>query len=391
MLVNSLSNFLKRPTTKQDDLFLAPGKTLTASQMDGLSAHLAQLPESTLALFTSGTSGDEKAVIIFRTAFEAGAQSVNNEFKISSLDVWLCPLPVHHVGGLSIYERARLSSSRVVRLVVWSVADFLNLCKMESVSWTSLVPTQIFDLVREQKPAPETLKGVFVGGGSLSPELFSRARQLGWPLLVTFGMTEASSQIATVRPWDLSTPRELDLKLLPHVKAKVSADGRLCLKSKSLFFEYLRWHIDQWQPERALEDDWFITSDRAQLNGDIIKPLGRATQEVKIKGELVNIFNLTTDLNSKISKFEPPEWTLLALPHERSEWEVAFVSTSITPEIKESILSFNNEKRQHGEPAKRIRKLIEVSSIPKTDLGKIQWKELSQQIQNLSQNVIEIN
>ena len=65
------------------------------------------------------------------------------------------------------------------------------------VTHTSLVPTQVHDLVKADLRAPETLKAIVVGGGHLDAATGRLARTLGWPVLASYGMTEAASQIAT--------------------------------------------------------------------------------------------------------------------------------------------------------------------------------------------------
>jgi hypothetical protein len=74
---------------------------------------------------------------------------------------------------------------------------------------------------REPKPLPDTVRALLVGGGPASEALVERCRSLGLPLALSWGMTEAASQLATRVPGDLS-PLEQGLPLLTTVEARVS-------------------------------------------------------------------------------------------------------------------------------------------------------------------------
>ena len=147
---------------------------------------------------TSGTTGEPKFACLSKDALLASARAVNEHLNVSESDVWLCPLPLFHVGGFAIFARGYLKG-RVAPIVQgrWephTLVQALNVCK---ATLTSLVPTQVYDLVREECSLPDAVRAVIVGGGRLDSDVATRARQLGWPVLQSFGMTEAASQIAT--------------------------------------------------------------------------------------------------------------------------------------------------------------------------------------------------
>ncbi len=75
-----------------------------------------------------------------------------------------------------------------------------------AVTLTSLVPTQVHDLVQCALACPPSLRAVVVGGAELDPVLGERARELGWPVLQSYGMTEAASQVATASLASLDRP-----------------------------------------------------------------------------------------------------------------------------------------------------------------------------------------
>lgn len=53
--------------------------------------------------------------------------------------------------------------------------------KTSGARWSSLVPTQVVDLVNGEIQAPPGVRCIIVGGGALDMETGRRARALGWP------------------------------------------------------------------------------------------------------------------------------------------------------------------------------------------------------------------
>ncbi len=79
----------------------------------------------------------------------------------------------------------------------WDAPAFAAWLAENQVTHTSLVPTQVHDLVAAGVQAPVSLRAIVVGGGHLDAATGRAARALGWPVLASYGMTEAASQIAT--------------------------------------------------------------------------------------------------------------------------------------------------------------------------------------------------
>ena len=192
---------------------------------------------SHIFILSSGTTNssvqDFKWIALSKSAFLTSASEVNRHLgsgqSSNRKDICLHVLPDFHVGGLSILARSYLSGASVVRLLKWNVREFESLIIERKVTLTSLVPAQIFDLVQCQIQCPVSMRAVLVGGGALTVELYKKGRALGWPLLATYGMTEACSQIATS---ELDANYRLpeigfspDLVLLPHWDVRSGAPG----------------------------------------------------------------------------------------------------------------------------------------------------------------------
>lgn len=253
-------------------------------------------PDS-LWLATSGTTSGMKGgslVVLSHEALEVSARAVNAHLQVSSQDRWGLALPLFHIGGLMILIRAALVGVGVSRFdESWDARRFHRWLGDARVTLLSLVPTQVFDLVEAGLTAPRGLRAVIVGGARLEPELFQRARDLGWPLLVSYGMTECGSQVAT---GSLAEPGVL--RPLLHVEAR-SVDGVIEIRSRAM----MTAKLDLVGTVTRMNDgEWYRTSDRGaviDIGGQpALEIHGRVGDVVKILGELVDVARLNGVLHA---------------------------------------------------------------------------------------------
>ena len=258
-------------------------------------------------LASSGTTlGHQlKLIALSKEAVLTSARIVNERVQASSQDHWFNVLPSFHIGGLSIYGRAYLLGAKVTEAWAprWDPMIFTTHSQRNKITLTSLVPTQVYDLVKAGLRAPEKLRAVFVGGGSLNEVLYQRGLELGWPLLPTYGLTECSSQVATAQIDDLGRESLPRLRVLPHVEVALSSEGFLRIKSPSLFSQMVVIDIQK-EGASSMEvherrEDWYQTSDLVELGqgGELIIH-GRQDEVVKVGGELVNLTKLNGILSS---------------------------------------------------------------------------------------------
>lgn len=318
--------------------------------------------EGHIFLTTSGTQS-LKSLALSKTAFLASAKAVNDHLDASLHDSWVNPLPYFHVGGLSIYARAYLSGSTVYRYdYKWDPVRFIDYVNEIKGTLTSLVPTQLWDLIEAGISPPPSLRALIIGGQRLSNELYEKGKALGWPLMPTYGMTETCSQIATA---SLGSP---ELKLLPHIEARLDESGRLCLKSPALFTGYFNPHFIDPKIE-----GWFHSEDFAKLDltNCLIIPQGRGADMIKIKGELINLFDLEAKLETLKHQLNiHAETTLIPKPDPRTGFSLHLYHTPchITP----LITAFNESVI----PEARLFASTSLDALPKTPLGKFAKNKL---------------
>ena len=340
---------------------------LTADDRDYVHGLIAGVPPlaAHVWLTTSGATGRLKPVALSKQALLVSARAVNEHLASDAHDVWLNVLPPFHVGGLGIHARAHLSGARVVSLERWNAAAFCARLTADAVTLTSLVPTQVFDLVRAARLAPPSVRAVVVGGGALDPELWRRARALRWPLLPSYGATECASQIATAVSSDVAGETAPPLRLLPHVEVRADADGRLEVRSDALFTGYATPSgLDD-----PKHDGWWRTDDLGSLEGDTLTVHGRADETMKVGGELVHLAALESRLAQVCAVVAPDaDAALVRVSDPRLGWVVGLAVATANPDAAHRVRDAYNAAVLPFERAYIMRR---VPSIPRTALGKV--------------------
>jgi len=237
--------------------------------------------DAALVLFTSGTSGRPKGALLSADNLRASAMGSIALLGSDPTDRWLCCLPVFHIGGLSILIRSVLAGTSVAlheRFDAATVCTALDEDRITRVSFVAAMLSQVLEL-RGDRPPPEDLRLILLGGGPASRELLSCARGLGYPVAPTYGLTEAASQVAT-RPPEAEVDPEADLsgglRPLPGTQIRIASPdedlgetagsnviGEIEVRGPTVMQGYLD---DPEATARVLRDGWLATGDLGCLD-----------------------------------------------------------------------------------------------------------------------------
>ena len=237
----------------------------------------AALPDEVAAvLFTSGSTGQRKGVLIDRAALDASAAASAAVLGRTGDDRWLLCLSPATVGGLSIVTRS-LSAGR--RALVAGGGDrfepslLARQIDRDRVTLVSLVPTMLARMLDSGWRPPDHLRAVLLGGAPADAGLLARASARAVPIRLTYGMTETASHIA------------IDGRVLPGIEVAIRG-GRIAVRGPVLFRGYLPPHDHL--PARD-PDGWFVTADRGELGpGGALAVLGRADGAILSGGATVD-------------------------------------------------------------------------------------------------------
>jgi acyl-CoA ligase (AMP-forming) (exosortase A-associated) len=183
-------------------------------------------------LYTSGSTGHPKGVVLSHRNIVAGAESVAEYLRLSASDRLLAVLPLSFDAGLSQLTTAFVAGASVVLLNYAGPEDLVRACARHGVTGITAVPTLWGSLARVEWPAGarRALRFFANTGGAMPTDTLTRLRALfpdAEPFLM-YGLTEAFRSTYL-------DPREVDRRPLSIGKAIPGAEvlvvrpnGELC-------------------------------------------------------------------------------------------------------------------------------------------------------------------
>jgi O-succinylbenzoic acid--CoA ligase len=323
---------------------------------------------------TSGSMGAPKWVVHEKRAMLVSAEAVNAWLGVNQHSKWGLVLPIEHVGGFAILARVFQADCGLAEFDrKWDAGEFHRWLGAENVTHVSLVPTQVHDLVKAALTAPSHLCAVVVGGGRLNDALGQAARDLGWPVMASYGMTEAGSQIATQAMDDLKKPFcEGSLKILPIWQVKSDAVERLSISGEALFRGYMFQEGNSVRFE-PLSGKVFLTQDRGIISQNHLKLLGRMDNLLKVLGVLVDIEAVERRfIEIEAGRVNPEKFAVIALPDPRREHVLVAVFEGDIP------ISCFEEYQRTAPKLERFSDVMNVEVFPRSSLGKLRRGELAE-------------
>ena len=230
------------------------------------------LDPKTLAaiLYTSGTTGKSKGVMLAHSNLIDNAMCQDNESDPS--DVLLTVLPIHHVYCFTcdILCSLRYGATVCVNDSMLRIPQNLKRFKPTIILLVPMIAETIYKKIRaasEQMPGVPVqaiaadvfggrLKGIYSGGAYLAPELVTGYRELGIPISQGYGMTECSPRISTAR-WD--DPSVGDVGTIVNGCEVKIVDGEIWAKSPSVMQGYYK--NPEATAETLTDDGWLMTGD----------------------------------------------------------------------------------------------------------------------------------
>lgn len=354
------------------------GTDVTPASTDSSSAVGRHIPPGTVAvLWTSGTTGAPRGVLIHESGLRASAEATRRRLDLSASDRWYASLAPTHVGGLALLTRAAILGSRLLLRGRFSTRDLEHLVDSGSVTHTSLVPTMLRRLLdsRGDRPPPPSLRCVLLGGAHTPRDLLRRALDAGYPVALTYGMTEATSQVATAppdlvrrKPGTVGPPLHgLEVRTGPD--SGPSAPGRIHVRGPTVSPGLL--------DGTSLVDDagWFATGDLGHVDaeGDLWIS-GRMSDRIISGGVNVD----PTEVEQELRRHPAiQDACVIALPD--PEWGEAVAALLVekrrpdgrASDERTTLADVDAWVRVHLSPAKRPKRMRFVDALPLNRNGKI--------------------
>ncbi|MEQ8674237.1 MAG: o-succinylbenzoate--CoA ligase [Aggregatilineales bacterium] len=352
-----------------------------------LHPHSIDLNAPFAIIHTSGTSGIPKGAMLTYGNFFYSA--MGSAYRLGTLpdDRWLCALPLFHVGGLSIILRACLYGISVDLLERFDLETINRKLSEEPITLISLVPTMLYRLLEHGTPKKWTrLRMVLLGGAAGTPELLEKAKLAGVNVATTYGMTEATSQVATLLPDEvLRKPASVGKPLMftqvcvldEHGNDQNAGEfGEIIVQGETV----MRGYYDQ--PEataKVLHDGWLHTGDIGYFDsaGDLFI-VQRRTDLIITGGE--NVYPAEVEA---VLRTHPAIKEVSVVGVQDAEWGQRVAAAIILHEgqssTSEDIEAFSREHLA-GYKIPRIIKFVE--ELPQTASGKIERKRVVELFQS---------
>lgn len=239
-----------------------------------------------LLIASSGSGGEPRAAVLTARNLEASAAASADRVHLAPGDCWLGCLPLHHVGGMALAYRCAREGARLRLHEGFDARRALEDLAAGRASHVSLVPAMLAALLDESggEHLPATVKCLLVGGAPLSEPLARRALAAGWPVYVTYGMTETASQVATGLLDAGWRPGRVG-RALSGLAVDINPDGRIRVRGEAVMPGYADGGR---RPTRATEEV-FVSGDLGCLDADgSLVVLGRADAVLVSGGENVD-------------------------------------------------------------------------------------------------------
>lgn len=342
--------------------------------------------ELALILYTSGTTGAPKGVMLSHANLLANAQAVAHYLRLGQDDSVLCVLPFYYAYGASVLHTHLISGATVylAKNLVFPnlILDALATHRITGFSGVPSTFALLLDHLAGREHDLSALRYLTQAGGAMTANLTARLRAVlpGPQLYLMYGQTEATSRLTwlppeqlNAKPGSVGIPVEgVEIRIVREDGATAAAGetGDVWVRGPNVMLGYWR-NLEA--TRSTLQNGWLRTGDMGHVDGDgYLYLAGRRSDMIKTGAHRVH----PADVEEAIA--EIPGVIEAAVVGVDDEVLGQVVKAFVVVERLTGQLS--NEIKAHCRarlaPYKIPRHIEFVSSLPRTASGKVQRAQL---------------
>jgi len=362
--------------------------------------------DTTVIMFTAGTTGVPKGVMLTHDSFSSYLLATVEPADPDVEESNLITVPFYHIAGLQAALAAVYGGRTLVVMRQFEPEEWLRLAQENQANRAMLVPTMLKHLMEHPKFSDYDLSSLSVityGAAPMPLEVIREAirRFPGARFINAFGQTETASTITMLPPDDHvldGSPEEIETKLkrltsigkpLDDVEvAIVDEDGQPVATDErgEIIARGSRMMAGYWQEESATRDTmrggWIYTGDLGYQDEDgYIFLSGRAKDFIKRGGEMISPEEVEHVLRSHP---ELDDAAVIGVPDVEWGEEVRAVVVGRSDRVTEAeIIEFCRDKMAGY---KRPRSVIFVGELPRNVMGKLLKRDLREEFSHPVEN-----
>lgn len=320
-------------------------------------------------VLTSGSTGTPRAVPVSHASLGASAAAVAGRLGLLPADRWLTSLSPGHIGGLALLHRAAAVGCALVTERKFDAGRLARRISAGEITHAALVPVMLSRLLDERPPvtAPPSLRCLLVGGAPLPAPLLRRALERGLPVALTYGLTEATSQVATAPPGRVRAKPGTVGRPLAGVEVRIqpAASGG---SGAGAGREGEIWVRGPTVPRELCVDGWLRTGDLGRRDGEgDLWITGRISERIITGG--VTVFPAEVEA-VLLGHAAVREVAVFGAPD--AEWGERIVALVVPedPARPPDLPALLEYARPRLAPARRPREVRIAAAIPRTPTGK---------------------
>lgn len=354
---------------------------LAAGQGTGFDDPVLGPDDLAAILYTSGTTGRSKGVMLCRENLASNAEALVGLWRFSESDVLLHALPVFHTHGLFVATNCVLYSggSMIFHHAFQPAAVLADLPRATVMMGVPTFYTRLLADPGLTSEATAHMRLFISGSAPLSPVTHAEWQaRTGHAILERYGMTETN--MITSNPYEGARRAGTVGMPLPGVQVRITGPdgavlpqgeaGAIEVRGPNVFKGY--WRL----PEKTAEefrDGWFVTGDMGAFDADgYLSILGRA-KDLVITGGL-NVY--PAEVEATLDDLPGVAASaVIGVPHpDFGEAVVACLVPARGAELDEERIRVTLRDRLAA--FKIPKRVVVLDELPRNAMGKVQKAEL---------------